>query len=655
MGRLSPQQLNIINYGTQILRPNPTLSGSEWADEYYFLSSESSAIPGKWQTYPWQKEPLDAMTVHENKVYIKKDINSDTFSGYDDLIEKEMVVSTVVFQKPTRVGYTKILSAVAAYYIHQRPSVQLHYQPNADEAKGFAEDEFEPMIRDNTVISELIQTPNIRGRRKPQEKTIKKLYPGGYVEFLGAESDRNFNRRTARVVSGDEIDTWKKEAGNAGDTVTTMMRRTSDFWDRKNILGGKPIGAEYNPKEEEDLAAGISVVNYWFKKGTQEHRYLPCPHCHQYQKFESENLVWDKDQDENKKTIKHYPNTAHFQCKSCGKKIYDKHKRQMDKQGIWIVENIEAIEDKIRSFHIWAMLSYSPNVTWPDIAKEFLQSKKSRLKLKTYHSEVLARTWEEDYEKVDIGDFESRKELYTAQVPEGVLILTFGADTQDDRIECEVIGWGEAEESWSIEYKVFHGDTSKPEVWERFDEFLLKTYTHESGGLMRVYCGCVDTGGHRAKSVYGFCKPRFARRVFAIKGAKAIDAPIAPRLASRKNKANVPLYMVGVNQAKDVIYSHIMTEAFGPGYMHFPEEPIYNDEYFKQLTAEKRSKDGRWVPTRSRNEALDCRGYGYSSLFIAGVDLEILAQHGPLLHSERDVERKRKRKPKKPSNYLEEY
>lgn len=622
---LSEQQKEIISYGVNILKPKPKLTGSQWADKYFYLSAESSSAPGKWHTRPWQKEIIDAMTDNTTKI--------------------------CVFKKPTRVGYTKMLNIAAAFYIHQHPSVQLHYQPNADEAKGYAEDEFEPMVRDNRVISKLIETPNIRGRAK-KEKTIKKLYPGGYAEFLGAESDRNFNRRTARVVSADELDTWKKEVGKAGDVVATMMRRTSDFWDRKNILGGKPIGGEFTDDMDENEMEGISLIDYWFKKGSQEYRHLPCPYCKFYQRFDFADLTWNKDKDTQGNTIAHHPETAHFVCKKCGERIYDQHKRDMDKKGKWIAENPQALKEGIRSFHIWAMLSYSPNVTWADIAREFLAAKADRLKFKAFTNEVLALTWEDEYEKVNIGDWEERKEAYTSQIPEGVYVLTAGADTQDDRIECEVIGWGEAEESWSIEYKIFYGDTSKPDVWQRFDEFLLKTYTHESGGLMRVYCCGLDTQGHRAKEAYSFCKARFHRRVLAFKGSSTVDAPIAPRLASRNNKGKVPLFLIGVNQAKDVIYSHIMTDTPGPGYMHFPQEDEYSAEYFKQLTAEKRAKNGKWVKTRARNEAIDVRVYGYASLFIVGVDLELLvANNKPIMH----VQTIKTQKKRKKRDYLEEY
>lgn len=623
MVKIANPESILAKYISNSMKARPILTGSEWADKNFYLSSESSAITGKWKTYPWQREIINAMT--DNKC------------------------RTVIIKKPTRIGYSIMLSIVIAYYIHQRPSNQFHYQPNDDEAKGYAEDTIEPMIRDNPLISNLVETPSIRGRLK-KEKTVKKVYPGGHAEFLGGESDKNFNRRTGRVVSGDEVDAWKKEAGNTGDKITTMFRRTSDFWDRKNILGGKPIGTAYDIEKEVD--EGTSILDMWYQKGTQENIQVPCPHCNHYQKFEFEDLLWDKDKDENEKTIKHYPETAHFKCKKCSKKIFDKHKRTIMENCKWVAENKNP-ESGIRSFSIWAIVSYSPNVTWSDIAKEFLATKGSRLKLKAFTSEVLGRTWEEDYEKATIDNYEERKEAYTAQVPDGVYILTAGADTQDDRIECEVQGWGEAEESWSIEYKIFYGDTSKPEVWQRFDEFLLKTYTHENGGLMRVYCTGLDTQGHSAKQAYAFCKERFSRRVFAFKGAKPVDAPIAPRLATRNNKGRVPLFLIGVNQAKDVIHSHITTQTVGAGYMHFPQEKEYNDEYFKQLTAEKRGKDGRWIKTRARNEALDVRVYGYASLFVAGVDIELLVHNNrPIMHTQKIKKTKQNRKK---TDYTEEY
>ena len=59
--------------------------------------------------------------------------------------------------------------------------------------------------------------------------------------------------------------------------------------------------------------------------------------------------------------------------------------------------------------------------------------------------------------------------------------------------------------------------------------------------------------------------------------------------------------------------------------MHFPSKPIYNEEYFLQLSSEKRIKNGAWKKTRARNEAFDVRNYSYIALYLANVDLEVFA------------------------------
>jgi len=602
MGELTTHQLELIGYGLNILKPNPNLSGAEWADMHFYLSAESSAIPGKWITRPWQVELLNAMTDTE--------------------------CQDVVIKKPVRVGFTKLLNITHAYFIDQRPCVQLHYQPNDEEAKGYAEDEFEPMVRDNNTISKLIDTSVNRGRTK-KEKISKKSYPNGYIEILGSQSDRNLNRRTAKVAVGDEIDTWKKEAGNTGDTITTMRRRTSDFWDRKNILGGKPVGTSYDPELEMDHTT--SMVDYWFQKGTQEYRWLPCPHCGEFHKFEFEDLVWEKDKDEAGVTLFHYPETAHFLCKKCDERIYDHHKRDMDKKGEWRAENPSALAKGVRSFSFWAMLSYSPNVTWKDIVEEFLSVKNNRLGLKAFYNEVLARPFEEEFEKVNTSEMFARREDYSAQVPSGALVLTVGADVQKNRLECEVIGWGKNHESYAIEYRIFFGDTTQPEVWETFREYILgKSWTHESGRTMSISAGCVDAG-YLTNIVTEFCKPLFGKRIFATQGSGTITSPIAPRSAGKTKNKN-PIFTIGVNKAKDEI-SWMIASKHGAGFMHFPVDDMYNEEYFKQLGSEKKMKNGRWQKTRARNEVIDIRVYNYVALFLGGIDLELLSHRGAIFNA----------------------
>ena len=93
---------------------------------------------------------------------------------------------------------------------------------------------------------------------------------------------------------------------------------------------------------------------------------------------------------------------------------------------------------------------------------------------------------------------ERRMDYHPHGIPTAIRAITFGADTQDDRIECETIGWGPGEESWSLDYRTFFGDTELTQVWDEFDAYLLSArYTREDGKQLRIHAGIIDSGGHR--------------------------------------------------------------------------------------------------------------------------------------------------------------
>lgn len=590
--KLTDQQLKLLSYTQAVLKPKPKMTGVEWADKYFYLSLESSASPGKWTTLPYQIEPINCMT--------------------DETTEQ------TTWWKSARVGYTKCINIAVGYHIHQNPASILLAQPTEGEAFGYAEDEIEPMIRDNDVIYDVIGKTTKKGKSK-REKTAKKTYPGGILELVGAHSPKNFRRRTVRIFIGDEIDGWEQQAGQEGDQIALGKKRTNDFWNRKIILGSSP-GVEQ-----------LSKIKPEFKQGDQRYYNVLCPHCGHFHKLEWSNFVMPRD--EEGELIE---NEVGFSCPKCGSVYTEDHKISMIEKGKWIATKPFKGH---ASFHIWAAYSYNANSSWVAIAKEWFEAQGNQLKLKTFIMLTLGETWEENFEKVDESKFNNRCEIYNAVVPDGVLILTAGVDTQDDRLECEVVGWGKYGESWSIGYFVLDGDPKYEKVWAKLDKLLLEqTYRHESGIDLKVMATCIDTGGHRTKYVYGYCKKRFDLDIFAIKGDKAIATPIVKGNPTRNNKGKIPLFSIGVNTTKDVVHTHILTEEEGSGFMHFPKrekgskEFIYDEKYFKQLTAEKRTDEGRWVKFRTRNEALDVRVYSIAALEILemiyypvdGIDWDIL-------------------------------
>jgi phage terminase large subunit GpA-like protein len=114
--------------------------------------------------------------------------------------------------------------------------------------------------------------------------------------------------------------------------------------------------------------------------------------------------------------------------------------------------------------------------------------------------------------------------------------------------------------------------------------------------------------------------------MYPIKGA-AGQRPIWPRMHS-KAKDNRPLWVIGVDAAKEALYARLKITEPGPGFCHFPISDQYDPGYFEQLTAEtcrvrysKGFAHREWIKKPgTRNEALDARCYAYAALqsLIAG-------------------------------------
>ncbi|MBK7189643.1 MAG: phage terminase large subunit family protein [bacterium] len=113
------------------------------------------------------------------------------------------------------------------------------------------------------------------------------------------------------------------------------------------------------------------------------------------------------------------------------------------------------------------------------------------------------------------------------------------------------------------------------------------------------------------------------RGVYATVGRAGVGRPIISAPSNRKQgQAPLPvkLFTVAGRRAKGILYSWPARGAWA-WYCHFPEGDGYEQEYFKQLTAEKRVirytkgfPKAEWIKTRARNEALDCRVQAHAAL-----------------------------------------
>jgi len=309
--------------------------------------------------------------------------------------------------------------------------------------------------------------------------------------------------------------------------------------------------------------------------------------------------------------------------------------------GEWMAE---APFDGIAGFHIWE--AYNPWVRLREIAARFLSAHEAQEQgnnepMKTFINTSLGETWEEKGESVAADPLMARRENYEADaLPWRVLHLTAGVDVQDDRVEVEVIGWraekrNQPEESWGVEVIVLNGNPARPEIWNDLDEILRREWVTEDGRRLRLGAVAIDSGGHFTNEVYKFCASKIGRKIYAVKGMSGTRPIWPPRAGGSKKYKGNKVWIVGVDTAKDAIYSRLRIVEEGPGYCHFPMS--YGQDFFKQLTSEKiqtRFSKGHPIrewhkPAGMRNEALDRRAYALAALYSRAIPWEILVRSAP--------------------------
>ena len=85
---------------------------------------------------------------------------------------------------------------------------------------------------------------------------------------------------------------------------------------------------------------------------------------------------------------------------------------------------------------------YSPWVSFEEIAREYELARRDTTRMRAFTNTYLGEAYEEETESVEYQQIYNRRENYKAEVPEGGLVLTAGIDTQDDRLEVEVVAHG---------------------------------------------------------------------------------------------------------------------------------------------------------------------------------------------------------------------
>ncbi len=580
------------------MKPPEDLTVSQWADKNRRLTSESSAEVGKWRTSrtPYMFDILDSFT--------------------DPLIEHIVVVAA------SQVGKSETINNMVGYCIDQDPGPILLIQPTIDDVKRYSEMRIAPMIRETRCLKRKVADPKSRDAANTKRQ---KSFPGGVLVMTGSNVAHDLSSMPIRYVFGDERDRWATSAGSEGDPWELAVARTRTFYNKKMVEVSTPT------------VKGASAIENSYNLGTMERWKTQCPHCGEYVELTFDNIRFEYDAAENGDKKIFHISEIFYVCPECGG-ISDEHTMK-SQPAKWVATVPEARKHhKTRSF--WLTAWVSPWATWESIILQFLQAGTDSAKLQVVYNTQFGELWEERGDIASEDDVMARREVYEAEVPDGVLLLTCGVDTQDDRLEYEVVGHRRYGETWGIKKGVILGRPDTEEVWERLDEVLSHKYKFKSGVSLQISLTFIDEGGHFTQEVRQHCLARQYDHVFAIKGANRPDIPYTAPPKKQKIVVNgkvigqVWVYEIGVNAGKQKIVDNLRVQSPGANYCHFPLRDDYGKQFFKQLMSEhlayvpKLKHPWQWqkIPGHERNEAFDIRNYNLAACEILSPDWDAIEQ-----------------------------
>lgn len=602
------------------LKPLPKTSVSQWADNYRMLSSGISAEPGKWKTSraPYQKDIMNAFT--------------------------EPGIHRVVVKSSSQIGKSDMMNNVIGRFAHLDPCAIMMIQPTIDMAQDYSKTRIAPMIRDTKVLNNLFYDVK---SRDANNTILSKVFPGGRLIMCGANSPAGLASRPIRILLADEVDRFPDSAGTEGDPVDLAAKRMTTFWNSCMGLFSTPTNEGSSRIDEEYLA------------GTQEEWQHKCPNCGEYHLLRHIDMTVDYKEIKTpggKKTV--IVNDVKWRCPHCGFSFSEKEMKQTPQK--YISRNADALKNGIRSFFVNGFTS--PWMIWSKIMREWLEAKGDPEREKVIMNTVFGESYKQKGAFEDEQIFLRRRESYGAELPNGVLLLTAAIDTQDNRLEYEVVGWGKEEECWGIRKGIVLGAPNQARTWKEIDNILDKTYHFADGKGLKVVRTFIDSGGHYTSDVYNYCQKNFHKQRFAIKGRGGPGIPLIYKIA-KANNAKAPLILLGVDDGKQQIMDRLSIDSPGPLYFHFPQDEGikelsnrgYDDLYFKGIISEHKKVYKRngvlrevWETTKNvRNEPLDLRNYNLAcmkSLKPDWVKLEMLVNGMSETEVKRAVAKPQKKK-----------
>lgn len=553
------------------LEPPPPVDYLDFAERHIVFSPRESQFPGPYnrRNFPYFDEILRALSP-------------------DDPCR------IVTLKCSAQIGKTAMVNIFLGGTMVMDPCDFLVVHPTEENARRWSKLKLRLLLRGTPALDALFPEKS----RDGADSVFMKEHRDGLGSILisGANSPASLSQVTMPRQAQDDLAKW--EMNPAGDPESQADSRSGSVEFAKILKAGTPL-----------VMPGCRVTKN-FTDGSQEHPYVPCPHCGEMQVLEWENMLAGLDQDR--------PEAAHFTCVACGALIEEHDRPQMLLGLEWRAHNPKARRYH-RSFWIWG--AYSPLKSWTRIALEWFKAKGDSAAEQVFLNDSVGKAWETRGEAPPweaLRDRARGSHYARGTIPSGGLVLTLGIDCQVDFVACQLVAWGRDFRRFVVDYFTIPGHVSDARCRQRLDELVGATWPNQAGNRIALDLAAID-GNAYTEDVWEWARRHPKHRVMMMRGGNNDHAPRLQRVRKERNERTGKLlkwagrfFNVNVSIMKMALYRDLAKEdPLDKGGVSFPAG--LDDAYFQELTAERRKpikKHGftqwRWEkdPAQS-NEALD--------------------------------------------------
>jgi phage terminase large subunit GpA-like protein len=551
--------------------PPPPIDYLKFAEEHIVFSPRESQFPGPYnrRTFPYFDEILRALSPDDPCRY-------------------------VTLKCSAQIGKTAMLNIFIGGTMVMDPCDFLVVHPTEENARRWSKLKLRLLLRGTPALDAIFPE---KSRDGGDSVFMKEHIDGlGSILISGANSPASLSQVTMPRQAQDDLSKW--EMNNAGDPETQADSRSGSIEFAKILKASTPL-----------VMPGCRITKN-FNDGSQEHPYVPCPHCQHEQVLEWENMLAELDEDA--------PDAAHFTCVKCGTVIEEHHRPQM-LEGLKFVAHNPKAANYHRSFWIWS--AYSPLYSWGRIARDWLKAKGDSAAEHVFANDKIGKAWETrgeapPWEK--LRDRANQSHYGRGTIPAGGLVLTLGIDCQADFVACQIVAWGRDFRRFVVDYIALPGHISTEGCRQKLNDLLQQTWKNEAGNRIALDVAAID-GNAWTEDVWDWARRHPRHRLMMVRGGNNDNAPRLARVKKERNDRTGRLlkwagrfFNFNASIMKMALYRDLAKEdPLEKGGVAFPRG--LDDAYFQELTAEHRKpvkKHGftqwRWEKDPAQaNEALD--------------------------------------------------